>query len=85
MPTPAQDFLNEMYDTKISDREKLVELWFDRIRPTQVLDEMHELLRHSQGVANETSQVAPNSYGAGFDSGFVSGLAKVIDKLERGI
>jgi hypothetical protein len=47
----------------------------------QIRDELNAILAHYQSAAEETHQLAPNSYGAGYDKGYVDALTVVICKL----
>jgi hypothetical protein len=47
----------------------------------QIRDELNERLSQYQAAAEETHQLAPNSYGAGYDRGFVDALTEAICKL----
>lgn len=47
----------------------------------QIRDELNERLISAQATAEESHKLAMNSYGAGYDRGFVDALTEAILKL----
>lgn len=46
MPTPAQELLNEIYDSRLCEREAVIERWLSRFVPKDLVLDMGLVIRN---------------------------------------